>query len=297
MRCRICGSLCTEIPLIIREKMFNTGETFEYFECPICKCIQIHDFPENMNKYYPNDYYSFSKTRKKSLKREIRLFIYRTFSYLKNDFYNQPDFEKLGVEYSDRKKQILDVGSGNGKLLKQLKDYGFKRLTGIDPFLQKEIKKRDFKIVRKNIEDLHEKYDVIFSNHSLEHMPDPHVFFNSIKKLLKDNGKLILRIPVYPNYIWDKYGVDWIQLDAPRHLFTFSLDTIKYLCNKYSLKIFEIKYDAQPWALASTEYCLKGKSHINFCENISITKEQIDTCEQANITQTGDSVSLTICHL
>ena len=45
-------------------------------------------------------------------------------------------------------------------------------------------------------------------------------------------------------YAWEKYGVDWYQLDAPRHLFLHSKDSMSFLADKAGLTIDKIKYDS-----------------------------------------------------
>lgn len=293
--CRICNNQFFSNIFFVREKMYGTGEEFQYVICPICKCMQIVKIPENLSDYYPQNYYSYKKTRKFSFKRKVKQKLYNLFSYIKNDFHKTPVFCKYGINYNDRKKNILDVGSGDGALLWEMRQNGFKNLTGIDPFLKNEINIKGLKIIRKTFFELkNRKYDIVMSHHSLEHMPDPNVFFLKVAELLKREGRLILRIPIYPNYIWDKYGVDWIQLDAPRHLYIFHRETIEFLTKKYGLAIEAFVDDAQPWALASTEYCLDGKSHKEFEKQFYLEEYHKNECDKAKENKHGDSVQILI---
>lgn len=295
MNCRICGTTLNDDVILLKEKMFGTGEAFEYIKCSGCNCMQIRNIPQNLGKYYPPEYYSFNKiTGKRTLKNKLKQRIYNLLSIIKNDFYRQPPFRDFEINYNDRRRKILDIGCGDGYLLNELKQYGFSNLTGIDPYINKEIILRGFRLLKNTVEQCEGKYDLVMSHHSLEHMRDPHLFFKHVARLLETNGRLILRIPIFPNYIWDKYGTDWIQLDPPRHLIIFSLDTIEFLSEKYDLKIDHVKYDAEPWALASSEFCMKGKSHVEFVKNYSVSEKQINDCRQANLNNNGDSVCLTI---
>ena len=296
MNCRICESRIDGENLIIPEKMFGTGEQFEYIECKNCRCIQIKEIPAEMSDYYPEDYYSFDIYNSHSIKRRLKLKVFRVVSLFKGDFYSKPDFTKYSIRFKERNCRILDVGSGNGNLLRKMKDSGFRKLTGIDPFLKNEIKEPGLKIFKKSIEEVDETFDIIMSHHSLEHMLDPKVFFSMIPKILDQNGRLILRIPVYPNYIWDEYSTDWIQLDAPRHLFTFSIQTVKYLCEKNDLSVDNISFDNHVWSLAATEYCLDGKSYTDFKKNITWTNAQEDKWKASLEFGNGDSVLIIIKH-
>ena len=59
MNCRICNHSEGKHYNAI-EMMFGMKESFGYFECDNCGCLQIKEFPGNMSQYYPPNYYSFS---------------------------------------------------------------------------------------------------------------------------------------------------------------------------------------------------------------------------------------------
>ena len=280
--------------LILKEKMFGIGESFEYFRCNACNCIQISEIPEDLSHYYPQNYYSFRPPQKRTIRKHVKIFRNALFSKILGGFYETTIFTDYGLSYADRKKSILDIGSGNGVMLRNLSELGFKHLTGIDPFLSKEIRSKKFKLLKQEIQDITGEFDIVMSHHSLEHMQDPHKFFAVVSQRLKDGGRLILRIPIFPNYIWDNFSVDWIQLDPPRHLYTFSIKGIEILCDMAGLSIKEISYDGQPWSYAATEYCQDGRTYEDFKANIKIESHHITECDFANQSKNGDSVCLTI---
>lgn len=294
MTCRICNYALNDEVLVVKEKMFGTNELFEYRACSVCGCIQIKSVPPVLNKYYPDNYYSFENQSGIKFKNLIKQKVRNFLSFIEGDFHREPYFTGFGIKYSDKNSSILDIGCGNGKLLRALRSYGFMNLTGTDPFIGNGLYLKGLKLLKLDLENLDGKYDLIMSNHSLEHMPDPHSFFANVVRLLDHKGRLILRIPVYPNYITDKYGLDWIQFDAPRHLFTFTLKSIRFLCNKHGLFIEDLKFDSAPWALAATKYCQNGKTLKEFEQNISVTEEQVKACREANEKGYGDSVCLAI---
>jgi SAM-dependent methyltransferase len=274
--------------------MFGTQELFNYILCENCNCLQINSIPPNLDIYYPENYYSFNNTRNSTIKYRVKKTIYKILSAFKGDFYEPPSFKKYGLLFNDRKKEILDIGCGDGKLLYELNENGFTHLTGIDPNAKFEIQIRSIKLFKKELGDLRGQFDIIMSHHSLEHMPDPDMVFKSVNRLLKTSGRLILRIPIFPNYIWEKYQTNWIQLDPPRHIYTFSLKGIDILCKNNGLSIVSIEYDGEPWSIASTEYCLNGRSHREFEQNYQLAPHHITECQKANETNRGDSVCMII---
>ena len=59
--CRICNNDKHNTQVIAREMMFGFRDEFSYFKCNICNCLQIAAFPDDMSKYYPENYYSFNE--------------------------------------------------------------------------------------------------------------------------------------------------------------------------------------------------------------------------------------------
>ena len=55
-------------------------------------------------------------------------------------------------------------------------------------------------------------------NHSLEHVSDPIAELRSARERVCATGYVLVRIPTTSSDAWKEYGVDWFQLDAPRHL-------------------------------------------------------------------------------
>jgi hypothetical protein len=60
MKCRICGNPVGNREYVAREMMFGLRDSFVYFQCAECRCLQIAEFPADMSRYYPASYYSCS---------------------------------------------------------------------------------------------------------------------------------------------------------------------------------------------------------------------------------------------
>lgn len=137
---------------------------------------------------------------------------------------------------ASRNSSILDVGSGNGQLLLELKKLGFTNLQGIDPFIERDIDHGDgLKIHKQEIFSVTNKFDIVMLHHSFEHMEEPHKILQKISEITKYGGYLIIRIPVVDSYAWRTYGVNWYQVDAPRHFFVYTKKTLIGLVQKYGL--------------------------------------------------------------
>jgi len=51
--------------------------------------------------------------------------------------------------------------------------------------------------------------------------------------------KLLITIPLVDSYAWDKYGVHWYQINAPRHFCFHTQKSMELLASKTGIKIFK----------------------------------------------------------
>ena len=126
---------------------------------------------------------------------------------------------------------VLDVGSGNGKML----DYFFsrgKKASGVDLFpARKEIQKVD--ILNNSIPD--NQYDLVFSAHLIEHLKEPEKF---VAELLRISKKFICIITPLPTKSF------WNQ---PDHVRPYTAETLKRIfhlnnaiaCKEINFPFFE----------------------------------------------------------
>lgn len=281
-KCRICDNSNSNEVYIAREMMFDTRDMFEYFECSICGCLQIKDFPENISEYYPSEYVSFTRPKLPTcffivsfIRREKlaytlgkRSFVGFLFSLLfgRTSLPQWTKKTKLRPESS-----ILDVGCGIGRLLLKLRRKGFLNLHGIDPFIKKDIfYKCGVEVLKKDVEGLDGEYDFIILHHSFEHMPDPLPVLKKLYSVLKPDSFVIIRIPTVSSFAWKKYRTNWFQLDAPRHFFLHSIKSMQILANKCGFEITDIISDSksnQFWK--SEEYAERSKFIDSGCDNIN----------------------------
>jgi hypothetical protein len=68
----------------------------------------------------------------------------------------------------------------------------------------------------------------------------------------------MIRIPLVSSEAWKKYGTHWVQLDAPRHFFLYSVESLKVLAEKTKFQIREIVHDSNESQFWGSEQYLKG---------------------------------------
>jgi SAM-dependent methyltransferase len=263
LACKVCGNTSNNRIYTAKEMMFGLKDEFEYLECDNCKCLQIVHIPNDLAKYYPEDYYSyFSKGEEhyiqhsfsKTLKRNLKKSLLDQYLHGKGPIGRMltPKFQGyypwIKRDMLTSRSNILDVGCGAGELLLKMYNDGFRRLTGLDPFIKEDIHYNcGITIHKKTLDQLTEKYDLIMMHHAFEHMDEPLQIIRTIRQLLNPGGVALIRIPVADSYAWHKYGVDWVQLDAPRHIFLHTEKSMQILCDQAGLKLSGVMYDS--WSL------------------------------------------------
>ncbi len=252
--CPVCGSPDIVIALRAKDQTVS-GEEFTIMECRQCTLRFTQDIPgsDSISYYYKSeDYISHSDTSKGIINRVYKMVRGRTLVKKR----------KLIEHYTGLKKgSALDVGSGTGAFVHELKQSGW-NVTGLEP-------DAGARKVAHNIHnvDLYDtlalyslpanSFDAITLWHVLEHVHELHVYVQQLKKLLSDKGKLFIAVPNYTSLDAEKYGNYWAAYDVPRHLYHFSPASMKTLMEKNGLKIIHYKpmwYDSFYISLLSSKY-------------------------------------------
>ncbi|HQG56596.1 MAG TPA: class I SAM-dependent methyltransferase [Bacteroidales bacterium] len=268
-KCRICGNSKGNKIFTAKERQFGTLEEFNYFTCSSCGCIQILDFPKNPGKYYPAYYYAYDQPVFPTKLTGLLAYLKKSLLRYYIGYFNIPGFI-LSLVYKHpfpwiRKKEInfnsriLDVGCGSGRKLLSLYRSGFRNLTGIDPYIEKDIIYPEGVIIRKmELSDMQGEFDFIMLHHSFEHMPDPKNVLYHINRLLAPEGSVLIRIPVADSASCKKYGEYWSGLDAPRHFFIHTRKSIEILAENTGFFIDGLSYDSTRDQFVTSEKYLRG---------------------------------------
>lgn len=251
--CMVCGNNMFSAEIVAKEMILGLREKFIYQICLSCESIQIKNKITNLGKFYDNSTYSSFKKTKHNLVNSLLVKYRNRYAYTDKGSILGALLNKLrpldkahqliGVYAVNYSAEILDVGCGQGQLLESLAISGFKRLHGIDPFLEHDLVNNNFLIQKKYLHELTDTYDLIRLHHSFEHMSDPLETLLKIKCLLKPGGVCLITIPIVGS-VFHEYGENSYILQAPQHLFLFSIKGIQCLAETANLPLEAVYRDA-----------------------------------------------------
>lgn len=165
----------------------------------------------------------------------------------------EPTLKKIG-----KQAKILEVGCGNGFMLKELHIKGYKNIWGIDPSF--DAKKQADKTIRSRIKlgilsagsFKRESFDMICLFQTLDHLPHPDKFIHLCNSLLKPGGYMIAF-----NHDVESFSAKLLGERSPiidiEHIYLFSKKTIRRLFEKYG---FSVENIWSPWNTLSLSHLI-----------------------------------------
>jgi len=249
--CRICGNTTQNERLMAREMVFGSREQFFYLLCSCCGSLSIETLPcvaklASLYSKYPN----LAKTsfRQSKWKKWTKSYILSHENSLAKILlnvlgaYDDLRIKALFPYKIPKSAKILDVGSGSGSLISELRELGYKNCIGIDPFLDKDIVLSCGGLVlKKDCFQMTEQYDWIFFHHSFEHVFNPKEIIKKVCELLNPGGICLIRFPNIESYSFQEFKEHWEGIHAPFHLFLPSQKGMQHLLENTDLQIVETR--------------------------------------------------------
>jgi hypothetical protein len=138
-------------------------------------------------------------------------------------------------------------------------------------------------------------------HHSFEHMDNPRESFHDLARLLPAGGLALIRIPVAGKLAGRLYGQNWVQLDAPRHIYIHTEKSISLLAKEADFRLERVEYDSEDWQFWASEQYVRGigfhapESHLLKPSGSCFTPEEIETFKrraiEANAAGDGDQAA------
>jgi len=253
-KCPVCGSNQFK-PFITCTDFFVTGENFEIRKCLGCgfKFTANVENEETIGHYYQSEEYISHSNTSKGL---VNAVYHKVRNYMlgrKRGLVKKATGLKTG--------RILDVGTGTGFLLNEMKYHGW-QVTGTEiSDNARAFSKKEFGLEIHEPDQLFqfekESFDAITLWHVLEHIHNLDENMAAFSKLLKPGGKLIIAVPNPTSYDARHYREFWAAYDVPRHIWHFGPEQMKQFGEKHGFKLVRtspMPFDAFYVSLLSEKY-------------------------------------------
>ena len=253
-QCPACKSIDI-FPKLEAQDYTVSNEKFSIWHCANCTIRFTQDVADqnSIGKYYKSDNYISHSDTKSGLVNSLYHSIRKFTLLLKRKLIQNQTQLKSGT--------ILDIGCGTGAFLNTMKEAGWK-ITGLEPDDTAITKAKSlYQIHPQSSSELfnlsEQQFDAITMWHVLEHVHQLNEYFFQLRKILKDNGTLLIAVPNYTSFDAHFYKETWAAYDVPRHLNHFSPMSMELLVKRYGMKIKTIKpmwFDSYYVSMLSEKY-------------------------------------------
>jgi SAM-dependent methyltransferase len=254
--CPICNSSAIIPAFTSHDNHYGVSGEYQHYECKSCMAFFLNPMPTEqfLSGAYPTDYYAYQEIQNES----------RIKTLLKKIFFQEwktkdPDFSVPGI--------MLDIGCGSGDFLFQMHRRGWKTF-GVEP-------SENAARIGNQYPGLHihngtlltaeypdQYFDYIRSNHSLEHIPNPHETVREISRILKKGGKLFIGVPNTRSTTFNLFKDNWWNLGAPQHPINYNEPSLTSLVVPYGFKVHSVRTNSPYIGLVgSWQIRLNNKHH------------------------------------
>ena len=172
--------------------------------------------------------YDFGYTGTLTYLARIFLFFFKRILIL-HPYFQLPSYLKRG--------KLLEIGFGTGGDLLNFQKLGWVT-TGADidedccNYARTNLNIEVVNIDREKIIVDDETFDVVYLSQTFEHLPDPKGSLLEYKRIIRENGQLIIKVPNFECNQAKRWKSSWRGLEVPRHLFFYTKDTMFKLLEK-----------------------------------------------------------------
>lgn len=232
-QCPLCQSSRIQPAFEVKDHSIS-GETFPLFDCQDCgfRFTQDAPAPEMVGKYYQSEDYISHSDNKTGI-------VNRMYHAARDYMLGRKEQLVAAVSPGQR---VLDYGTGTGYFVDYLRRRGY-AVEGVEIAEDaRNYGRQKFGVTIHAPEYLSEKlpaasYDAITMWHVLEHLYDPYDYLATFRRLLADEGTLIVAVPNNDSKDAEHYGPQWAAYDVPRHLWHFTPTTMEEMMSRAGFQI------------------------------------------------------------
>jgi len=273
--------ICTATDLICRPERLRDSDRIGVLECRMCSHVFLDNFSHVTTGYYESGAILLNKPFASNPDERRR------------HYRHENELRTKRIAQMVTNKRVLDFGCGNGQLLEMVAPLT-KSIEGVEPTqtFRLDLAGRGFDI-KSDVSECRGPYDVIYSFHVFEHVPEPVEMLSRLNRLLTPNGTIFLELPNVNDALVSLYA----QPEAQRfhfflnHLHYFSRNSLMTAIRRAGL-VVEAVTSHQRFSLANHLYWLRhGKPNGHVIWDF-LDSEQLSACYDAALAAADMSDSL-----
>lgn len=160
------------------------------------------------------------------------------------------DFRETILKEYIKDKEVLDFWAWDirDRFLHKFLTENSRSVTWVElmDFKIENMRKHGYDIIQWDAEnvDLGRKFDVIVAWDLIEHLNNPWLFIENVKRHLKDDGYFIFNTPnIYSFNLLLRWLILWWNVaQFPEHVIWYNEDLLRELLSRYDLKIERVEY-------------------------------------------------------
>jgi SAM-dependent methyltransferase len=232
--CPVCGTRASAPHLIAKNThgrhVVNAEERFPLYLCDCCDALFVGNIRADQDfyrRYYDDGYYDARPPQGLGWATRAAAWLASRSHAMRAQLCRRV------TPAGTSRLRLLDVGCGAGDFLASLDPTTFDAEgLEINEDGRQQCLKRGLPVSGTPLEAVDfgkRQFDAVTLWHVVEHLSDPIVTLRAIRKLLSDDGVLVLAVPNHRCLGFWLGSADWFHLDSPRHLFIPSRRTIDRL--------------------------------------------------------------------
>jgi len=258
VKCNLCREDDTKFMFQARDRNIKEKKLFNLVKCKRCGLVYLNPRPdkEEIKKYYPPWYHYRVHTK--------------VVNFEKTKIWETPWREVMQkkVEPILRYKKegsILDVGCGDGSLLKYMKELSW-QTYGVELNQAASQHARDvlgLNVFSGRLEEADypkDFFDIISLFHVLEHLPDPSGTLKKVRPLLRKNGFLLIEVPNFGSFEALVFRSKWAAIAAPLHTYHFTPRTLSIMLKNCGFIPVELGFIPE-----LTKYVMGYSESLRYC--------------------------------
>lgn len=273
-RCLLCGSAGAPLYHGLRDRLFGAPGTWALMQCtnPMCRLVWLdpRPVPTDIARLY-DEYFTHTAnnpppevSRVRALVRNAVLAGRLGYGGLARSVTAKWSGKVLALAGPVREMvelsvmtlrgpangRLLDVGCGNGRFLAMMRSLGWE-VAGVEPdgkAAQVAQERFGLTVHEGTLEEAgfpDDTFDAVTMNHVIEHLWDPVATLRECRRVLKPRGRLVVVTPNIEALGYRLFREAWRGLEVPRHLYLFSMRTLRACAAQAGLRVLQLRSTAR----------------------------------------------------